>query len=100
MSKKSKKEEPKEMSSEEARELLEKAISADEGVRARYYAEIFACLMEYPKFNTFVRDNYVIEQFIDNESGILAVRVNEVGRDGETEEGDENKTAIREDGEE
>lgn len=82
-----------ELTTDEARELLESAIEADEGVRARYYAEIFACMMEYPKFTEFVRSNYVVEQFIDSESGILAVRVNEVGNEADSEtSGEDGKT--------
>tara|TARA_Y100001963_G_C6699728_1_gene408859 strand:- start:175 stop:441 length:267 start_codon:yes stop_codon:yes gene_type:complete len=75
------------ISPDEARKLLEQAMAADENVRARYYAEIFACLMDYPEFEKFVAENYSVVQYIDHESGILAVRVD---RNQEPEEGSES----------
>ena len=77
------------ITSAEARTLLEQAMAADENVRARYYAEIFACLMDYPEFEKFVADNFSVIQFIDHESGILAVRVDR-NSDMESEESEES----------
>jgi len=63
---------------DKVRQLVEQLENADPSAQARHYAEIFAQLMEYEKFQAFVRDNYLIEYYLEEGTGTLAVAVREL----------------------
>ncbi len=59
-------------------ELLNKLHKADPAAQARHYAEVFSQLMMYTHFVEFVRDNFIVEYLIDQETGALGVQVSPI----------------------
>ena len=57
------------------RALFSELTSADDDARARYFATVLEQLMQYPNFQSFMRDNFAVMHKLDKKSGVLAVAV-------------------------
>lgn len=59
----------------EVEEFIQELMSQDETAKARHFAEVFAQLMEFPIFSDFVRENFMMQYYLDKETGALMVHV-------------------------
>lgn len=60
---------------EDVEQFIQDLMNMDESAKVRYYAEVFAQLMEHEVFADFVRVNFLIQHFVDKDTGALMVNV-------------------------
>lgn len=72
--------------SKKVQDLVEQLEQADPAAKSRHYAEVFAQLMGYPQFVKFLQDHYIVNYYLDEDSGAIAIAVDEVVPLGTPEE--------------